>query len=88
MTNGFARFAYGLRLWAALQLRPQVQSQADTSPLPARSMLPEMAGNAGLGYIVHLTFLSAWMPGQGLSLWSGSFLASLSVLHQWFCASF
>ncbi len=55
-----------LSLWAALQLRTQVQSQAKTVPLPIRRMLPEMAGYAGfgLGYIVYLTFLSAWMTEQ------------------------
>lgn len=57
-----------LSLWAALQLHApaQAQQQADTTPLPVRRMLPEMAGYAGfgLGYIVYLTFLSAWMTEQ------------------------
>ncbi|CUH67512.1 D-galactonate transporter [Thalassovita gelatinovora] len=55
-----------LGLWAALQLRPPAQSQAAATPLPLRRMLPEIAGYAGfgLGYIVYLTFLSAWMTEQ------------------------
>ena len=55
-----------LGLWAALQLRPLAQSQTKAAPLPLRRMLPEMAGYAGfgLGYIVYLTFLSAWMTEQ------------------------
>ncbi len=55
-----------LGLWAALQLRPPAQSQTKAAPLPLRRILPEMAGYAGfgLGYIVYLTFLSAWMTEQ------------------------
>jgi predicted MFS family arabinose efflux permease len=57
-----------LSLWAASQLHAPVQTQqpADATPLPVRRMLPEMAGYAGfgLGYIVYLTFLSAWMTEQ------------------------
>jgi len=60
-----------LSLWAAAQLRTPAQGSqaADTSPLPLRRMLPEMAGYAGfgLGYIVYLTFLSAWMTEQRAS---------------------
>lgn len=54
-----------LSLWAALQLRisKQDSAQSKVTPLPLRRMLPEFAGYAGfgLGYIVYLTFLSAWM---------------------------
>ncbi|WP_373051236.1 YbfB/YjiJ family MFS transporter [Thalassovita aquimarina] len=55
-----------LGLWAALQLCPPVQSRAEAARLPLRRMLPEMAGYAGfgMGYIVYLTFLSAWMTEQ------------------------
>jgi predicted MFS family arabinose efflux permease len=57
-----------LSLWAASQLHApaQARQQADTTPLPVRRMLPELAGYAGfgLGYIVYLTFLSAWMTEQ------------------------
>lgn len=55
-----------LGLWAALQLRPPAQSLAVATRLPLRRMLPEMAGYAGfgMGYIIYLTFLSAWMTEQ------------------------
>lgn len=59
-----------LSLWAALQLRAPVQARQDkATPLPVRRMMPEMAGYAGfgLGYIVYLTFLSAWMTEQRAS---------------------
>lgn len=58
-----------LGLWAAFQLRAPVQKQAKPLPLPVRRMLPELAGYAGfgLGYIVYLTFLSAWMTEQQAS---------------------
>jgi predicted MFS family arabinose efflux permease len=50
-------------LWASLQLRTPSRSNTDTKPLPLRRMLPEFVGYAGfgLGYIIYLTFLSAWM---------------------------
>ncbi len=60
-----------LSLWAAAQLHApaQAQQQAAATPLPLRRMLPELAGYAGfgLGYIVYLTFLSAWMTEQRAS---------------------
>jgi predicted MFS family arabinose efflux permease len=58
-----------LGLWAAFQLRAPVQKQGKSLPLPIRRMLPELAGYAGfgLGYIVYLTFLSAWMTEQAAS---------------------
>ncbi len=58
-----------LGLWAAFQLRASVQKQGKPLPLPIRRMLPELAGYAGfgLGYIVYLTFLSAWMTEQAAS---------------------
>jgi predicted MFS family arabinose efflux permease len=58
-----------LSLWAALQLRAPVQFKSKATALPVRRMLPEMAGYAGfgLGYIVYLTFLSAWMTEQAES---------------------
>ncbi|OZB18781.1 MAG: MFS transporter [Rhodobacterales bacterium 34-62-10] len=58
-----------LGLWAAFQLRAPVQKQAKPVPLPIRRMLPELLGYAGfgLGYIVYLTFLSAWMTEQQAS---------------------
>jgi predicted MFS family arabinose efflux permease len=59
-----------LSLWAASQLHvPAQAAQVKATPLPVRRMLPELAGYAGfgLGYIVYLTFLSAWMTEQRAS---------------------
>ena len=55
-----------LSLWAAIQLRTPVQAESKAKILPIRRMIPQMAGYAGfgLGYIVYLTFLSAWMTEQ------------------------
>ena len=55
-----------LGLWAAMQLSDPKQAVTDHAPLPLGRMLPELAGYAGfgLGYIVYLTFLSAWMTEQ------------------------
>lgn len=55
-----------LGLWAARQLHAPPQRDVATPPLPIRRMLPELAGYAGfgLGYIIYLTFLSAWMTEQ------------------------
>lgn len=52
-----------LGLWAAESLRPPKQAAQPKPRLPVRAMLPELAGYAGfgMGYIVYLTFLSAWM---------------------------
>jgi len=68
-----------LGLWAALQLRPPAQKPADSPRLPVRRMLPEMAGYAGfgLGYIVYLTFLSAWMTEQAAG---GYFIALVWIV--------
>jgi MFS family permease len=58
-----------LGLWAAFQLRAPIQPDISPVPLPVRRILPELAGYAGfgLGYIVYLTFLSAWMTEQAAS---------------------
>jgi predicted MFS family arabinose efflux permease len=55
-----------LSLWSAMQLHAPPQARAHARPLPVRRILPELAGYAGfgLGYIVYLTFLSAWMTEQ------------------------
>lgn len=55
-----------LGLWAARQLHTPTQSQTKAAQLPLRRMLPQLSGYAGfgLGYIVYLTFLSAWMAEQ------------------------
>ncbi len=55
-----------LGLWSAAQLRTARQTATSSAPLPIMRMLPELTGYAGfgLGYIVYLTFLSAWMTEQ------------------------
>lgn len=55
-----------LSLWSARQLHAPVQATQATAKLPNRAMLAEYAGYAsfGLGYIVYMTFLSAWMSAQ------------------------
>ncbi len=68
-----------LGLWSSSQLREPAQAQTIVVRLPIRRMLPELAGYAGfgLGYIVYLTFLSAWMVEQEAS---AGFIALVWVL--------
>ena len=69
-----------LGLWAGHSLRPPRGSPpAPRARLPLARMWPEFAGYAafGLGYIVYLTFLSAWMTAQGAG---GGFIALVWVL--------
>jgi MFS family permease len=69
-----------LGLWSAFQLRPPKQSNTTKPvPLPIRRMIPELVGYAGFGtgYIVYLTFLSAWMTGQAAQ---ASFIALVWVI--------
>lgn len=56
-------------LWAARHAAPVPRREVSAPPLPLRRMLPEFLGYAGfgLGYIVYLTFLSAWMKEQHAS---------------------
>lgn len=56
-----------LSLWASESLRPPRQGAQARVRLPLARMVPEIAGYAafGLGYIVYMTFLSAWMTEQG-----------------------
>ena len=58
-----------LGLWAARAAPAPAPTRVGAVPLPLRRMLPELAGYAGfgLGYIVYLTFLSAWMAEQSAS---------------------
>ncbi|MFK7754196.1 MAG: YbfB/YjiJ family MFS transporter [Sedimentitalea sp.] len=55
-----------LSLWAAERLRPPVFEPPPKVRLPLRAMAAEIAGYAafGMGYIVYLTFLVAWMSAQ------------------------
>ena len=68
-----------LSLWAAAQLSVPVQIQSKAPALPIRRMMAQMAGYAGfgLGYIVYLTFLSAWMTEQSAS---AGFISAVWVL--------
>ena len=68
-----------LSLWAAAQLSVPVQIQSKAPALPIRQMLAQMAGYAGfgLGYIVYLTFLSAWMTEQSAG---AGFISAVWVL--------
>jgi len=57
-----------LSLWAGESLRPpKTATRPAKASLPVLRMLPEIAGYAafGMGYIVYMTFLSAWMTEQG-----------------------
>lgn len=68
--GAFSLCGVPLCLWSASHLHVPAQAALNEStPLPVRRMLPEMAGYAGfgLGYIVYLTFLSAWMTEQHAS---------------------
>lgn len=56
-------------LWAARHAPAVPRREVHAPPLPLARMLPELMGYAGfgLGYIVYLTFLSAWMKEQQAS---------------------
>ncbi|TNF65154.1 MAG: YbfB/YjiJ family MFS transporter, partial [Rhodobacteraceae bacterium] len=85
---GVASFAMcPLSLWAARQMRPASGGAPRAAPVPLRRMLGELAGYAGfgLGYIVYLTFIAAWMTAQqatGLQIAAVWTLVGLSI-----CAS-
>ncbi len=55
-----------LAIWAARQMRPAAGAAPQAAPVPLRAMLGVLAGYAGfgLGYIVYLTFIAAWMTAQ------------------------
>ena len=63
-------------LWAARNLRVSTTAVSEKQRLPVFKMLPELIGYAcfGLGYIVYLTFLSAWMVSQMLNAPSIAFI--------------
>lgn len=65
----FSLLCVPMGLWAARASRPALAQPIASTALPLRKMLPELAGYAGfgLGYIVYLTFLSAWMAEQAAS---------------------
>ncbi|MGY6536221.1 MAG: YbfB/YjiJ family MFS transporter [Pararhodobacter sp.] len=66
LVGGLSMACLPLGLWAARVAEPAAMPDSGDAPLPLRQMLPELAGYAsfGLGYIVYLTFLSAWMVEQ------------------------
>lgn len=55
-------------IWSALQIESSKPSRLTRNEFRLLKMLPELAGYAcfGFGYIVYLTFLSAWMTGQSI----------------------
>lgn len=69
IVGGLSALCLPLGLWAARAAPAPAPTRAGAQPLPLRRMLPELAGYAGfgLGYIVYLTFLSAWMAEQSAS---------------------
>jgi len=58
-----------MAMWSAGQLKPPVGSRPPKARVPSHRMLGEYAGYAGfgLGYIVYLTFIAAWMKEQAAS---------------------
>ena len=69
-----------LCLWSAAKLKSPAPQQAKArAPLPISQIWAQLAGYAGfgLGYIVFLTFLSAWMTQQAAS---ASFSAAVWIL--------
>ena len=69
-----------LCLWSAAKLKSPAPRQAEAAePLPVSQIWAQLAGYAGfgLGYIVFLTFLSAWMTQQAAS---ATFIAAVWIL--------
>lgn len=69
-----------LCLWSAAKLKNPAPRQAEAAePLPVSQIWAQLAGYAGfgLGYIVFLTFLSAWMTQQAAS---ATFIAAVWIL--------
>lgn len=69
IVGGLSLLCVPLGLWAALKAPPVPRRDVNAPALPLARMLPQFAGYAGfgLGYIVYLTFLSAWMKEQAAS---------------------
>lgn len=63
LVGGLSLACLPMGLWAARMTEPAVAPVGGAARLPVGRMLPELVGYAsfGLGYIVYLTFLSAWM---------------------------
>ncbi|WP_127109863.1 YbfB/YjiJ family MFS transporter [Pararhodobacter zhoushanensis] len=69
IVGGLSLLCVPLGLWAALKAPLVPRRDVNAPALPLARMLPQFAGYAGfgLGYIVYLTFLSAWMKEQAAS---------------------
>ena len=70
LVGGLSLACLPLGLWAARVAEPAAAPDAAAARLPLRRMLPELAGYGafGLGYIVYLTFLSAWMAERAVGV--------------------
>ncbi|WP_209427220.1 YbfB/YjiJ family MFS transporter [Pararhodobacter sp. SW119] len=68
LVGGLSLACLPLALWAARAAEPASLPHRAGADIPLRRMLPELAGYAsfGLGYIVYLTFLSAWMAERAV----------------------
>jgi len=58
-----------LSIWSARQIEYSKPIKSSVTKLPFLKMLPELSGYAcfGFGYIIYLTFLSAWMTAQSIN---------------------
>lgn len=69
---GLASFAAFVPSWLAAEAAPtpDTQNGGPPKPLPVIAMLPAMATYFmfGLGYIIYITFLIAWMQAEGASV--------------------
>ncbi|MDK3017382.1 YbfB/YjiJ family MFS transporter [Pseudodonghicola flavimaris] len=77
-----------LALWSGESLRPpKTAAAAPPTRLPLLRMLPELLGYGafGMGYIVYMTFLSAWMTEQGAG--AGLIAAVWALLGLCLCLS-
>ena len=79
LIGGASVLVLPLGLWSARVLQPPKQQTGPAPRLPVARMLGELAGYAGfgLGYIVYLTFLSAWMTERDLGPY---FIATVWVI--------
>lgn len=70
LIGGASLLCLPMGLWAAWATRRGAAQGGPAAPLPLGRMLPELAGYAsfGLGYIVYLTFLSAFMVERQASV--------------------
>ena len=69
LIGGASLFFLPFSLWAAKQLKTDIQKNKSSMPFPIRRLFPITVGYGcfGFGYIVYLTFLSAWMKQTSAS---------------------